>query len=51
MVFVDGLQTLRVLPENVCLREARLPVTCPQLPAAFSGTFEAQAVPFIMDLK
>lgn len=40
VVFVDELQTLHVLPENVCLCESRLPVTCLPLPTAFSGTFK-----------
>ena len=44
VVFVDELQTLHVLPENLCLRESRLPVTCPHLPTAFSGTSKTQCL-------
>lgn len=38
VVFVDELQALNVLPENLCLCESCLPETCSHLPAAFPGT-------------
>lgn len=42
VVFMGELQTLHVLPENLCVCEPRLPVTCSHLPTAFAGTAKAQ---------
>lgn len=40
VVFMAELQTLQVLPENLCLHESHLPAACPHLPTAFSDTFK-----------